>query len=376
MKKIAILGAGQLALMTLPHLHRLGVLTVTVDQAEGPAHHLSHEQVYGHLLQIETYEKLLAIENLTHVTLDIENVLVKGLRLLESKGLHVYPSSKTIETIQNKGLQRKLFADLGLPGPLWLMIDEEKLRNEGQDYRDFIVKLPEGGYDGKGVWDMGQGALPEIFKGQLLLEKKVHIKKELAILAARNHKGEVRFYDPVEMIFDSELHLMNTLFAPARISSQDLLLLESMAKKILLALDYKGLLAVEFFLDQDDKITVNEIAPRAHNSGHHTQVACPTDQFEQHCRGVLGLPLGSTSLLKQAMTFNVLGQTDTKKIEIKLDRLLQEDDLFFQWYGKKESRPGRKMAHITLTCDRDLESDQAVDLMNERKKRIEEWFKI
>lgn len=376
MKKIAILGAGQLALMTLPHLQRLGILTVTVDEVGAPAHHLSHEQVYGHLLQIETYEQLLNIQDLTHVTIDIENVLVKGLRLLESKGLHVYPSSKTLETIQNKAMQRQLFQDLGLPSPEWMMLDASKVAAEAEKYRRYIIKLPTGGYDGKGVWDLGQGEMPDSFKGQLLLEKKIGIKKELAILAARSTRGDIRFYDPVEMIFDPQLHLMNSLFAPAMISSEQVELLQSMAKKILIALDYKGLLAIEFFLDQDDQITINEMAPRSHNSGHHTQIACVTDQFEQHCRGVLGLPLGSTNLLKKALTFNILGQTSGVVHELPLERLLQEPDLFFQWYGKKESRPGRKMGHITLSIDRDLDSEQALNLLDERKKGIEEWFKM
>jgi 5-(carboxyamino)imidazole ribonucleotide synthase len=372
MNKIAFIGAGQLALMTLPHAHRLGLLTVTVDTKTAPAHQLSHEQVIGDIQSIEVFHELLKIEGLTHVTLDIEHVSLDGLRLLESAGLKVSPSSRTLEVIQDKLKQRHRLQELGIPGPAFRAASVQEIDPE----EAAVVKLPTGGYDGRGVWPLKKGPLPAHFCGSLLVEEEISIDKELAILIARNEAGQLAFYDPVEMLFDERLNLMATLFAPARIEDDLALQMKSYAQTIIEGLDYTGILAVEFFLTTEGALLVNEVAPRPHNSGHHTQVAADTDQFEQHLRAVMNWPLGESSLKSYAYTFNLLGESTGRCELANHQQWLGEPALFYQWYGKQESRPGRKLGHVTLTRPLNLDSKTALEQLISQKGRLDSCLKI
>lgn len=376
MEKIAFLGAGQLALMTLGHAHRLGLKTVTVDQEGSPAHALAHENLMGDLLSEKTFEELLKIEGLTHATLDIERVSLEGLRRLEARGIIVHPSSRVMEIIRDKGKQREFLEGLGLPGPKWRMIDREELDRDAARYTNVVAKLPRGGYDGKGVHRLSSGPLPEHFQGPLLLEEEVAIQKELAMLVARSRKGDIRFYDPVEMLFDPKLNLMATLFSPARIADTVKKQMEEICRKVIEGLNYQGLLAIEFFLNQEDQLLINELAPRPHNSGHHTQVASETDQFEQHLRAVMGWPLGGTRSLKRALTVNVLGESDGRVESLPREQVLKDPTLFFQWYGKEVSRPGRKMGHLTLVRALEMNEEVALKEMEEDYQRCQTWLKI
>lgn len=366
MKKIAYIGAGQLALMSLPHAHRLGLLTVTLDKKDSPAHSLSHEQVYGDLYDLESYKSLAAIEGLTHATLDIEHVSLAGLELLEKNGIQVSPRSEVLALIQDKSKQRDFLKGLGIPGPRYSIKTREELPESGA----WVIKSLTGGYDGKGVWRLSSGLLPKHFEGRLLVEEEVAIDRELAVLIARNPKGEIRVYDPVEMLFDPALNLMATLYSPARLNNQQVEEIKSYAQKIITALDYSGILAVEFFLTKAGKLLVNEIAPRPHNSGHHTQVACSTDQFEQHLRGVMSWPLGKTDSRCRALTYNILGDSEGKIDLSQQEQWLEEQNLFYQWYGKEQSKIGRKLGHCTLTTELTVDPEQALEQLEQQQKRM------
>ncbi len=376
MSKLAFLGAGQLALMTLPHAHRLGLKTVTVDSADAPAHHLAHETITGSLKEIDVFERCAEIEGLTHATADMENISLEGVRLLEARGITVTPHSRCLELIQDKGKQREFFDKIGIPGPSYFLSATRDFYPRLDSNKNYIVKKRVGGYDGKGVFRLSQGSLPEDFHAQLLIEEEISIKKELAILMARNKSGEVRAYEPVEMIFDPKLNLLDSLYSPARLSEALKEQMLNYGTKIINELNYNGLLAIEFFLDQQDQLLVNEMAPRPHNSGHQTQLTHRVDQFEQHLRAVMNWPLASSKALRRGYLINLVGLGEGKPEITGLDKVLKIPDSFFQWYGKETVKPGRKMAHLILSTPLEMNEESALQEMQTQHERIKEWLKI
>lgn len=362
--KLGILGGGQLAKMMLPHAHRLGIEITILDQKDSPANSFAHHFIEGQFTNPLDIKKLQYCQV---VTVEIEHVSIQGLRDLEEMGIQVFPNPSHLELIQNKFLQKEFFVKNNLPtAPFYKMTIEKNSLIPTQS----IFKLCTGGYDGKGVWDPDNGPLPTHFlKQEILVENKVEFQRELSQIIARNSLGEIKIGPLVEMVFNPKLNLIDSLFMPARVPPSLLKKSHEIALKIVQTLNYVGVMAIEMF-ETHHELLVNEIAPRPHNSGHGTIEACYTDQFEQHLRAVMGLPLGDFSVRESATTVNVIGEEGYSGAPtIKgLKDILYYPKTYPHFYGKKICSPGRKMGHINILGD--FEYGQKIKL------RIKECLKI
>ncbi len=291
------------------------------------------------------------------LTIEIEHVNVEALFLLEKEGLVVHPKPAALQIIKDKGLQKQFYADKGLPTAAFELFEHEQAVREAVAQNKwrfpFVQKSRTDGYDGRGVsvirneQDLAEKLLP----GACLLEEMVPIEKEIAVVVARNSRGETAAFPPVEMLFDPDANLVTFLACPAQVSPEIAAAAEKLARTAIEAYDICGLLAVELFLTPDHHLLVNEVAPRPHNSGHHTIESCYTSQFEQHIRGVLNLPLGSTRLkVPAAVMLNLLGEPgyEGPAVYENLDRCLAMEGVYVHLYGKAVTKPFRKMGHVTV----------------------------
>jgi len=311
------------------------------------------------------YEDVLAFgRTMDVVTIEIEHVNVEALLALEKEGIPVHPRPQALALIKDKGLQKQFYVENQFPtAPFALYESEEVIRQAvetGELGLPFIQKTRTAGYDGKGVQRIGSRAeLNQLLPGPSLVEQQVNIEKELAVIVARNPRGEVAAFPMVEMEFNPEANLVEFLLCPARVSRELAQKAEDIARRLISTFDLCGLLAVEFFLSEEGDLLVNEVAPRPHNSGHHTIDSCQTSQFQQHLRAVLDLPLGSTALEQPAVMVNILGapgHTGPPRYE-GLEDCLALPGVHLHLYGKEITKPYRKMGHATITADK---ADQAI----------------
>lgn len=306
------------------------------------------------------------------LTIEIENVNVDALRRLQEEGLRVFPQPELIEMIQDKGLQKDFFARNDIPTAPFIKIAGRKELEEQAGKLPAVQKLRKSGYDGRGVFKINSAEdLPRAFNEPSILEELVDFEKELSVLVARNESGETITYDVVEMEFNPRANLVEMLFSPAAIAPEMDREAREIAVKIIESLDLVGLLAVEMFATRDGRLLVNELAPRPHNSGHHTIEACVTSQYEQHLRAILNLPLGSTRLLSNAVMINLLGSeghTGDARYQ-GFAEMTGLEGVHVHLYSKKKTKPFRKMGHVTVT-------DQQLDIAMEKAKLVKEKFKI
>jgi len=374
-KKIGILGGGQLGKMLFLAGSKMGLNISCLDSSKDtPAAHVCPNFEIG---DFKNYNDVLAFaEDKDIITIEIENVNTQALKELENQGKTVYPQASIIELIKDKGAQKLFYQDNNIPSSEFSLVENrealmnsEKVKN--QEY-PFVLKMRVGGYDGKGVQIIhGAEDLTEAFDVPSVIEDMVPIKKELSVIVARNQNGEIKSYPVVEMIVDEEANLLDYLLCPAQISEDIADRAKEVAENLTQKLGIVGLLAVELFLTNDDQILVNEVAPRTHNSGHHSIEACYTSQFEQQLRAVMNLPLGETSLTSPAIMYNLLGEegfTGPTKIE-GIDEVLSMTGVYPHIYGKALSKPKRKMGHLTIVFDDYEEAIQKLD-------RIKSSFKI
>ncbi len=353
-KKVGVLGGGQLGLMLLQAAIDWNLNVKILDAADAPCAAIAPEFVEGSL---QDYEAVYQFgQDVEVLTIEIEKVNVEALEALEREGKKVFPQPHVIRLIQDKRLQKQFYKDHGLPTADFILTEN---KDDVRNYADFLPafhKLGRDGYDGKGVQRIASAAdFEKAFDAPGLLEKAVDFDKELAVIVARNENGEVATFPTVEMVFHPEANLVEYLFAPADISAEIEKQAEELAKKTAQAIGIVGLLAVEMFLTKDGQVLINEVAPRPHNSGHHTIRANFTSQFEQHWRAILNLPLGDTTAYTPAAMVNLLGEeghTGPAYYE-GMDDLLATQGVFPFLYGKKITKPFRKMGHITVT-DSDL----------------------
>ncbi|MDA8792898.1 ATP-grasp domain-containing protein [Bacteriovoracaceae bacterium] len=349
MKKIGLCGGGQLALMMLPWIKKLGFSSVVLDKPGSSCDGIADTFLSGSFNSISDIDKL---SNCDVVTFEIEAASVAGLESLEEKGISVLPSSKTLALIKDKGLQKSFLQQNKIPTSNFIVgkidtIDEGQLKNK-------VIKLVTGGYDGKGVWIPGQSEIPsEFLQCDCVIEDRVNIKKELAVVGVRSKVGEIKIYDVVEMVMDPNLNLLDYQSSPADIVTEIAVQIKDITTKVMKLLDYVGVLAIEFFIDQDGKIFVNELSPRVHNSGHNTIESAPTGQFENHIRAIAGLSLGESTPGKESMTVNLLGTGESGRVQISKDPSLDKD-IKVHLYNKSDSRPGRKMGHATFIGKKEL----------------------
>jgi 5-(carboxyamino)imidazole ribonucleotide synthase len=348
--KVGILGGGQLGRMLLQAAADYTVEThVLENDPNCPAAHLCH---HFHLGNIQDYNAVLAFgQGLDAITIEIESVNIDALETLEQQGVKVFPSPAAIRIIKNKITQKAFYAEHQIPSPEYLITNNLEELKSKEAFLPAVHKIGEGGYDGKGVQVIKRKEdLDKGFDAPSVLEKMVPIQKELALIIAVNTKGETAVYPPAEMVFDPILNLLDYQVSPARIPEKVLWKAEAIALKVAKSLKSAGLFAVELFVDHDQNVWVNETAPRVHNSGHHSIEGNYCSQYHQLWRIILEYPLGNTDPIMPAAIVNLLGAPGYAGPAIYegLHETLQIDNAFVHLYGKAETKPGRKMGHVTL----------------------------
>ena len=289
------------------------------------------------------------------VTFEIEHVNIDALNQLTKEGKIVHPSSKALAIIQDKGLQKEFYANNNFPTAAFNLYKTKEEVLKAIDNKEiaypFVQKSRKEGYDGRGVVVIKSVAENhKIFDTPSVIEEAINIEKELAVIVARNNKNEITSFPTVEMEFSAEANLVEQLVCPSAISNEVEEKAQQIAKKIIAALDMVGILAVELFLTKTGEVIVNEVAPRPHNSGHHTIESCYTSQFEQHLRAILDFPLGSTKLIQPSIMLNILGEADAiGKITYEgIDECMRTEGVNLHIYGKRDVKPYRKMGHVTI----------------------------
>ncbi|MBT8258444.1 MAG: 5-(carboxyamino)imidazole ribonucleotide synthase [Bacteroidia bacterium] len=352
--KLGILGGGQLGKMLLNETRKWDIQTIILDPSpDAPCKVGSHEFYVGDLMDFDTvYEFGKKVDILT---IEIENINVQALRELEQEGKQVYPSASTLEIIQNKAKQKLFYVDHDLPTANFNRYAykgeiETAITNSVLDF-PFVWKSAQFGYDGRGVKIVkNENDLADLPNVECITEQLIDFKNELAVIVARSANGQVAAYPVVEMEFHPEANQVEYVLCPARISSEVAAKAESIALKTSAAYEHVGLLAVEMFQTQDDEILINEVAPRPHNSGHHTIESCYTSQFEQHLRAILGLPLGSSRNKVAGIMVNLVGDPEHEGDVVyhNIKMALDLEGVTPHIYGKKQTRPFRKMGHVTV----------------------------
>ena len=371
--KVGILGGGQLGKMLLYTTRKFDIHTCVLDpNPEAPCKIACDEFFVGDLMDFDTVFEFG--KKVNTLTIEIENVNVEALKALEKEGINVFPSAETLATIQNKAKQKLFYVDHDLPSAAFTRYaykDELKRAIEHNvQALPFVWKSAQFGYDGKGVKIVRLlSDLDELPNVECIAETLIPFKKELAVTVARSPKGEVRAYPVVEMEFHPEANQVEYVLCPARISIDIAKKAERVALKTAAAFHHVGLLAVELFLTKDDKILINEVAPRPHNSGHQTIEASYTSQFEQHIRAILDLPLGDTKNKVSGVMVNLVGAEGHQGNVVykNIDKILKLDGVTPHIYGKKETRPFRKMGHVTIVHS---EIDKARSIAQQVKETI------
>jgi len=374
--KLGILGGGQLGKMLLDETRKFDIYTSVLDPSdEAPSKVGCNEFHQGDLMDFNTVYNFGKQVNL--LTIEIENVNVEALKLLEQEGITVYPSSKTLETIQNKAKQKLFYIDHNLPTAEFSRFaysDEivAAINNHALEF-PFVWKSAQFGYDGKGVKIVrSHSDLVELPNVECIAEKLIDFKNELAILVARNVNGETKTFPVVEMEFHPEANQVEYVICPARITQDVIKRAELIALKVSEAFKHVGLLAVEMFQTQDDKILINEVAPRPHNSGHHTIESSYTSQFEQHLRAILNLPLGKTDSKINGIMVNLVGSEGHigNVLYENIEDILSMEGVTPHIYGKKQTRPYRKMGHVTIVNMDMSEARKTAQVVKEKIKVI------
>lgn len=348
--RIGILGGGQLGRMLLQAAANYPVETFLMENdPECPAAHLCHHFTKG---DIKNFDDVYRFgKGLDAITIEIENVNAEALEKLEAEGIKIFPRPSVLKTIKNKILQKDYYRSNDIPTVAFIVTNNINELKQQEDLLPAVHKLGEGGYDGHGVQIIK--TKEEIEKGfdkPSVLEKFIPVHKEIAQMVAINEKGETALYPPVEMVFDPRLNLLDFQICPAEIETRILWKVEAIALSVVRHFKSPGIFAVEMLIDKNGDVFVNETAPRVHNSGHHTIEAHYSSQFDMLWRIMLNYPLGNTEHILPSIMVNLVG-ADGCNGDVKyegLDEILKMDNAFVHLYGKKQTRPGRKMGHVTI----------------------------
>lgn len=372
MNKIAILGGGQLGRMLIRSAIDFNIEVAILDpNPEAPCKENASEFEVGDLNDFDTVYNFGTKHDV--ITIEIEQVNTKALQKLSDEGKKVFPQPHIIEMIQDKRIQKQFYQKNGIPTADFILTKNLEDLKTKADFLPAVNKIGKGGYDGRGVQvmrtveDMDKG-----FDAPGLLEKLIDFEKEISVIVARNENGQIKTFPPVELVFHPEANLVEYLLAPAQIDEQITNSAVDIAITLAQKLEIVGLLAVEMFVTKDGKVLVNEIAPRTHNSGHQSIESNMTSQFEQQLRAILNWPLGDTSLFISSAMINLLGEEGhTGNAVCKgFQEVLDIPGCHLHLYGKKITRPFRKMGHVTVR-DRDMESLlQKVDFVKKTIKFV------
>jgi 5-(carboxyamino)imidazole ribonucleotide synthase len=354
--KLGVLGGGQLGKMLIQEAVNLNInVCVLEPAADAPCSKLAAEFTVGSITDFDTVYQFGKDKDV--VTIEIENVNTEALKQLQKEDVKVFPSPEIIELIQDKGLQKEFYTQHNIPTAPYILVNNKQEVSEHIAKFPFAQKLRKGGYDGKGVQLLkSESDLAKAFDAPCVLEELVDFEKELAVIVARNEQGEVATFPVVEMEFNPEANLVEFLFSPAEVRETISNNAREIAVSVAKALNLVGILAVELFLLKDGSILVNECAPRPHNSGHQTIEGNYTSQYAQHLRSILNLPLGNTDIKLPSVMVNLLGEegfSGAANYE-GLEACLQKEGVYIHLYGKTETKPFRKMGHVTIV-HKDLE---------------------
>ena len=362
---LGILGGGQLGKMLLTETRKFDITTKVLDpSADAPCRIACNTFVQGSLTDFDTVYRFG--KEVDVLTIEIENVNVDALKKLQYEGVKVYPTPQTIELIQNKATQKQFYATHNIPTAPFHRFEsltnlQQAVTNE-QITLPFVWKSARFGYDGNGVKIVRQ--LPDLSllpEGECIAENLVPFAKELAVIVARNVSGEATTYPVVEMEFHPEANQVEYVLCPARISEEIAQKARAIAVQVAQAFQVVGLLAVELFLTAEGEVLVNEVAPRPHNSGHYSIEAAYTNQFEQHLRAILDLPLGNTDSKVAGVMVNLVGAEGYQGDVIyeNIEQILAMEGVTPHIYGKRQTRPFRKMGHVTIV-NKDIEKARVI----------------
>lgn len=378
--KLGIIAGGQLGKMLIQEASKWDIITYVLDKDETcPAASIATHYIKG---SHQDYESVYQFGKMIDVlTFEIESVNIEAVQKLKSEGLKISPDPDILEFIQDKGLQKEFYKRNGIPTACFnIYNNKEEILNaieSGELNYPFVQKIRKGGYDGRGVKVINNEAdLNSLLSEASVIERKVEITKEISVIAARNKKGEIKCFPVVEMVFDTRANIVDKLICPSSISAGQSGKVVNIASEIIDLLNMEGLLAVEFFIDSRGEVIVNEMAPRPHNSGHHTIESIITSQFEQHLRAILNLPLGSTKLKLPSVMINLLGEEghEGPVLYEGLTEIMAIDGVKIHLYGKKITKPYRKMGHITVLSS-SLESALKKAEKVKQYIRVKSWKK-
>ncbi len=364
MKKVGILGGGQLGKMLCLAAADWDLEISVLDTEGSPAQNYCTHFVAGNF---KNYDDVLNFGRTVDVlTIEIEHVNVKALQTLQKEGIKVHPNPKALNTIKDKGLQKLFYQKNKLQTSDFQLFDSLSVDTEIN--LPCVWKSRSGGYDGKGVSILKtKKDIAKLPNEPCLIEPLVAIDKEIAVIVARNESGQVVAYPSVEMVFDPVANLLDYQLCPSNISKKIEREAQKLAKRLIKKFNLCGLLAVEFFLTKEGELLINEVAPRPHNSGHHTIEATETSQFEQHLRAILNLPLGSTAMRKPSVLLNLVGaEGHTGEAIVEgFENALNTEGVHIHLYGKRITKPFRKMGHVTI-MNKNVETavETALDLKN------------
>ena len=369
--KLGLIKGGQLGKMLLQAAPSFDIQSYVMDDdIHCPCRHLCYEFTQGDAMN---FDDVYAFGKKVDVlTFEYEHIHVEALKKLKAEGLSIYPDPTIIELVQDKGRQKEFYRSHHIPTADFQIVPNRLALNACTEFFPAVQKTCRAGYDGKGIYKLrDEGDIPGAFNEPSVLEKHIDFDKEISIVVARNFSGEVAVYKPVEMLFHPDKNLVEFLRCPANISVDIEKKATAIAMYLLRELDLVGALAVEMFVTKEGDVLVNEIAPRVHNSGHHTLEGALTSQFEQHLRAVMGLPLGLTDMTLPSVMVNLLGDehSDGKAVYQGVEEALGLGGVYIHLYGKERTRPFRKMGHATIL-------DHDVNAAIAKAKRVKEIIKI
>lgn len=353
---VGILGGGQLGRMLIQSGIDFNIPFVVLDpDPHAPCKSLAE----FHTGKLTDYDTVMEFGKFCDIiTIEIENVNTAALKQLEKEGKKVFPQPHIIEMIQDKRLQKSFYRDHNIPTAPFILVENKDDVFQQESFLPAVNKLGREGYDGRGVQIIKtKDDLEQAFDAPGLLEKLINFEKEISVIVARNEHGETKTFPVVEMMFHPVQNLVEYLFAPAQLDQSVIDKANAIAIKIINELQMVGLLAVEMFVTKEGEVLVNEIAPRPHNSGHQTIEANFTSQYEQHLRSILGLPLGDTTIILPSAMVNILGEAGYtgEAMYEGFDEVIKLAGVHVHLYGKKTTKPFRKMGHVTI-IDHDIDS--------------------
>jgi len=376
--KLGIIAGGQLGKMLVLAASNWDIKTYILDSDDHcPASTCCTGFVKGSQLN---YDDVIRFGNMVDmITFEIENVNIEALKKLKAEGKKIFPDPDTLEIIQDKGLQKEFYQNNNIPSPPFLLFKNKEeillAAETGSITFPFVQKLRRGGYDGKGVAIINsKNDLKNLLEGASIVEKLIEIQKEISVIVARNRNGEIKCFPVVEMEFNDEVNLVEKLICPSSLDAKISRQANEIATQIVSSFSLCGLMAVEMFVDKKNVVWINEIAPRPHNSGHHTIDSVITSQYEQLLRAIFNFPLGSTQLKMPSVMINLLGEPDYEG-SVRYEGLTDSmgiEGVKIHLYGKKKTKPYRKMGHVTVLATSIEEAKLKANIVKQKLK-VKSW---